>query len=114
MQGYLVNTLKRLFVLPKAQGAGIGKALMAQAINDAYTLGYTTMYLDSLERLEGAKALYQRFGFYRVEPYNTNPYHDVYYMALDLSSQEPHGMLRGGYHDTPNKTLAPKNLLCIT
>jgi len=82
----MVCELKRLYVLPKAQGLGIGKALIQLAIADATAVGYRQMLLDSAERLTTAKALYLSLGFQLVAPYNQNIYPDAYHMALDLTA----------------------------
>lgn len=81
-----VCELKRLYVKPEFQGLKIGKALMTQAILDARQFGYEALYLDSLRRMGSAQALYRKMGFYEIEPYNQNPYPDVYYMAMDLQA----------------------------
>lgn len=75
-----VCELKRLFLKPEYQGRGLGKTLMAHALQKAKRLGYRKLRLDSLRRLEAALRLYQQFGFYEIEPYNYNPHPDVYYM----------------------------------
>lgn len=79
-----VCELKRLYVKPEFQGLKIGKALMERAIQDAGQFGYQHLYLDSLRRMGSAQALYQKMGFYEIEPYNHSPYADAYYMALAL------------------------------
>lgn len=79
-----VAEAKSLFVLPSHQGKGYGKLLLQTIIADTRTLGYTTLYLDSLRLLTAARALYERLGFQEIPPYNRNPNADVYYMALSL------------------------------
>lgn len=76
--------LKRLFVRPSFHKQGIGKALMNRAIHDAAQVGYQTMILDTLRRLEDAGQLYQRLGFTEIEPYNVNPHPDVAYFEKSL------------------------------
>jgi GNAT superfamily N-acetyltransferase len=78
--------LKRLYVRPQFHGAGLGRALMERAIEDATRDGYQTMILDTLRRLEGAGKLYARFGFEEIEPYNYNPQDDVVYYSKSLAS----------------------------
>ncbi len=76
--------MKRLFVLPEAQGSGAGRLLCEQLMEGAKRRGYKTMLLDSLRRLESAGRLYQKLGFSEIEPYNINPEADVYYMSRAL------------------------------
>lgn len=78
--------LKRLFVRPRFHKQGIGKALMNRAIEDAAKVGYQTMILDTLRRLESAGQLYQRLGFSEIEPYNVNPHPDVAYFEKSLKA----------------------------
>jgi ribosomal protein S18 acetylase RimI-like enzyme len=79
--------IKRLYVRPGFRGRGIGKALMDYAIDAIRATGYEKLRLDSLERLAGAKKLYERFAFRPIAPYNYNPCPDVYYLELELSAK---------------------------
>lgn len=79
-----VCEMKRLYILPEAQGTGAGRKLCEQLLTDAKALGYKTMLLDSLRRLEPAVALYKKLGFKEIEPYNFNPEDDVVYMSRAL------------------------------
>ncbi len=76
--------MKRLFVTPRTQSKGIGRALCEQLIHHARNLGYQSMVLDSLTRLETAVSLYRKLGFTETQPYNVNPEPDVTYMSLAL------------------------------
>jgi len=64
--------LKRLFVKPVHRGEGVGRALAAQAIDQARGMGYALMRLDTGTFLEPSLRLYASLGF--VE---TGPYYDV-------------------------------------
>lgn len=79
-----VCEMKRLYVLPEGQGSGAGRALCEQLMADAAAMGFHTMLLDSLRRLEAAVALYQKLGFEEIAPYNFNPEEDVIYMQRRL------------------------------
>ncbi len=79
-----VCEMKRLFVLPTGRGTGAGRLLCEQLLKDAKRLGYRTMLLDSLKRLEAAVSLYKKLGFEETEPYNFNPEDDVIYMKKAL------------------------------
>ncbi len=77
--------MKRLYVRPDARGNGTGKKLALIVIEKAVKLGYKTMYLDTLERLETAVRMYSTMGFEKTEPYYSNPIPDAVYWKLDLS-----------------------------
>ncbi|WP_262692177.1 GNAT family N-acetyltransferase [Kordiimonas aestuarii] len=79
-----VCEMKRLYMLPEAQGTGAGRAICERLMADARALGYKTMLLDSLRRLEAAVALYGKLGFEEIAPYNFNPEDDVVYMSRTL------------------------------
>lgn len=79
-----VCEMKRLYVRPEGQGTGAGRLLCEELMQEAKALGYRTMLLDSLRRLEAAVGLYRKLGFAEVEPYNFNPEDDVIYMSHSL------------------------------
>jgi ribosomal protein S18 acetylase RimI-like enzyme len=66
---------------------GIGKQIAKQLIQDGVQLGYSTMVLDTLERLKAAIHLYESLGFVRTKPYYNNPLSDVAFWKLDLRGQ---------------------------
>lgn len=55
--------LEDLFVAPAARGAGLGRALVAGALERARARGCRRIELDVNERNEAALALYESFGF---------------------------------------------------
>lgn len=55
--------LRRIYALPLAQGTGLGKALMAQAITDARDRGKSRLLLGVLGKNARARAFYERQGF---------------------------------------------------
>ena len=67
-----VCELKRLYVKPAHRGTGIGRALTVQAIDEARTMGYRLVRLDTGTFLDASRRLYASLGF--VE---TGPYYDV-------------------------------------
>jgi GNAT superfamily N-acetyltransferase len=68
-----VAEIKRLFVRPKARGAGVGKTLVTAAITAAAELGYSEIKLDTLPQMEGAIALYKSNGVVPIPPYGSHP-----------------------------------------
>ncbi len=76
--------LKRLYVEPQYRNLKIGDALVKILIQEAQSLGYATMKLDTLERLQAAIQLYQKFGFETVTAYYDNPLPSVVYMEKKL------------------------------
>lgn len=79
--------MKRLYVCPEGRGLGIGKKVAIRLIQEGVRLGYSTMVLDTLNRLKAAIHLYESLGFVRTGPYYDNPLPDVVYWKLDLKSQ---------------------------
>ncbi len=88
--------MKRMFVRPEYRGLGIGRALAERIIEEARSLGYRAMRLDTLERLEGAVSLYRGMGFVRIPPYCRNPLPGVMFWEKALSlGRLPHLPVHG-------------------
>ena len=65
--------MKRMFVYEKFHGQGVGHALAKAIIDQARSLGYRKMLLDTSIRQDEAKHLYSRLGFKVVQPYYELP-----------------------------------------
>ena len=76
--------MKRLFVRDAFKTTGLGRRLSERLIEDAKALGFRTMRLDTLPRLEAAVALYRKLGFKEIPPYYFNPVEGVLYFEKDL------------------------------
>jgi putative acetyltransferase len=58
-----VCELRKMYFLPQARGIGAGAAMMARCLEAARGLGYRRCYLETLEGMDAAQALYLRSGF---------------------------------------------------
>ncbi|MFD1721500.1 GNAT family N-acetyltransferase [Amnibacterium endophyticum] len=76
--------VKHLYVAPAARGTGLGRLLLAAAVERAREAGAATVVLDTNRSLEAAGGLYRSVGFRPVPPYNDNPNAtDWYALPLD-------------------------------
>jgi putative acetyltransferase len=60
----------RMHVKPVVRGRGIAEQLMRTLMQNARAMGYTELFLDSLNRFKPAHRLYERLGFTYCEPYD--------------------------------------------
>ncbi len=58
-----VCELKKMYFMPEARGKGWGKAMMEQLEQAAQERGFSTIYLETLARMESANRLYNAAGF---------------------------------------------------
>src|SRR3954454_8742574 len=59
--------LAKMAVTPSHQGRGLGKKLIAAAIDEARGMGASRLVLETNSKLAPALALYERMGFTRIE-----------------------------------------------
>jgi ribosomal protein S18 acetylase RimI-like enzyme len=65
-----IAEVKRLYVVPQARGAGIGRVLAERAVAAASARGYERVRLDThASSMSAAIALYRRLGFVEIPPY---------------------------------------------
>ena len=76
--------MKRLFVLPRYQGHGIGRALANSIIGEARRKGYDRMRLDTIESMKAAQRLYSALGFKPIDAYCHYPLENPSFMELVL------------------------------
>ncbi len=67
-----VGEVQRMYVLPTYRGKGIGRAIINRLIEDARSIGYRQLRLESLKFLEAAHSLYRSVGFLEIDPYADN------------------------------------------
>ena len=67
-----VGEVQRMYVLPAFRGKGIGRAITNRLIDDARSMGYRQLRLESLEFLDAAHSLYRSAGFRGIDPYANN------------------------------------------
>lgn len=79
-----VCEMKRLYVKSEYRGRAIGKQLALAVIQEAKTIGYHCMRLDTLSTMSEAMALYQMLGFTRIEPYYDNSVEGALFFELKL------------------------------
>lgn len=65
--------MKRLYVDPQYQGLGLGRLLATHLIEEAESLGYESMLLETGPLQREAIGLYSALGFTRIRPYRALP-----------------------------------------
>lgn len=66
--------LAKMAVSDAYKGRGLGRALMAAAVERARAAGAPRLYLETNSGLAPALALYRSFGFREIEPETPSPY----------------------------------------
>jgi GNAT superfamily N-acetyltransferase len=68
-----IAEVKRMFVVPRLRGRGLGRELLDALERAAVELGCGVARLDSTEPLAEAMALYRSVGYVEIGDYNQNP-----------------------------------------
>jgi len=66
----------------------MGRALAENIIKEGEKLGYATMRLATLDRLQEAIKLYESLGFKRVKPYYNKVLPGAVFWELDLKDKD--------------------------
>ena len=67
-KGHGVAELRKMYLIPEARGQGIGKKLMDRLLDQARTLGFHRIELETASVLVEAIGLYRRYGFRPINP----------------------------------------------
>jgi GNAT superfamily N-acetyltransferase len=77
--------MKRLYLREDFRGFGLGSTMIERLMEEAQTIGYSKMRLDTFPPKMGkAVKLYESRGFAVIPPYYDNPNEGVLFMELDL------------------------------
>jgi len=76
--------LRKMYLLKKYRGMGLGKFLLNHSIAAAKNLGYKKIVLETASVLKEAIGLYEKYGFVRYEPEHlSNRCDQTYYLSID-------------------------------
>lgn len=67
-----------IFVAPSARGQGVGTALLQAIRDEALARGHREVQLDVIDHNDGARRLYERFGFRAMGEERTGPLRHVF------------------------------------
>jgi len=76
--------MKRVYLRPQYRGLGFRRQLTVHLLDQAQTLGYSCLLLDTLDEMESARGLYESLGFEEIPPYYFNPISGAHYLKVDL------------------------------
>lgn len=77
--------MKRLYVTENGRGKGVGKSLLARAVQAARDLGYREIRLDTLPTMHAAIKMYRDVGFREIESYYDTPIEETVFFGLTLN-----------------------------
>lgn len=80
----VTGELKRLYVRPAFRGQRLGRKLVERIIEDARSLGYIRLMLDTMPELVSARHMYENMGFHVTERYNNSPLDTTIFMEYRL------------------------------
>jgi len=83
--GERICEMKRLYVKPAHRGKKLGRGLALAIIEEAKSLGYKVMRLDTVVEMKEASNLYRALGFQPIDAYCYNPLPNAMYFELRLA-----------------------------
>lgn len=82
--------LRKMYAIPQMRGLGLGKHMLHRAIDEALTLGFEMMILETMTIMKDAIRLYTRMGFQLIKRQPESPRCELVF-ALNLSGAKPFG-----------------------
>jgi GNAT superfamily N-acetyltransferase len=86
--GQEICEMKRLYLKPISRGKGLGRIIVKFLIDEARSIGYHKMRLDTLPQMKEAIALYRSLGFKEINPYRNNPVAGALFFELEIRKQD--------------------------
>lgn len=77
--------IQKFYVLPEYRGMGLGRRLIERCLEFAGDQNFNRAYIETIERMDAAAALYRRLGFERIDtPLGNTGHHacDRWYMKI--------------------------------
>lgn len=75
--------LVKMYFRPETRGLGLGKRLLQLCLDEAADMGYTQIYLETIEQMRAARGLYEHLGFKQIPNQMGNTGHfscDIFYL----------------------------------
>ena len=77
--------MKRLYLRLEHRGSGLGRRLVQAIIDEARSIGYRSLRLDTMPKMDSAQRLYASLGFREIPAYRYNPEPGASFLELTLS-----------------------------
>ena len=59
--------LRKMYFLPEARGLGLGRRMLQRCLQRARAIGFRHCYLETLDRMDAARRLYEQAGFRPID-----------------------------------------------